>query len=116
MLLSKAYYERAISHILTRNPRSTFFVFSDDTAFAREWARAHPRMVVVDHNDENLAHEDLRLMSLCRHHIIANSTFSWWAAWLNPRSDKLVIAPKKWLGFDTVKTPIAFPGWTLVDT
>jgi len=115
MLLSKAYYERAISHVLTRNPRSTFFVFSDDTAFAREWARAHPRTVVVDHNDANLAHEDLRLMSLCRQHIIANSTFSWWGAWLNQRSDKLVIAPTKWLGFDTVKTTIAVPGWTLLD-
>jgi Glycosyl transferase family 11 len=115
MMLPMAYYEHAISHILNQERQSTFFVFSDDVAFARDWLRGDPRFVVVDHNDEAAAHEDLRLMSLCRHHIIANSTFSWWGAWLNPCCDKQVIAPARWLGFDTAKTPIACPEWTLLD-
>lgn len=74
-----------------------------------------PGFVVVDHNNEAAAHEDLRLMSLCRHHIIANSSFSWWGAWLNPLCDKQVIAPARWLGLNTAKTAIACPTWTLLD-
>jgi hypothetical protein len=115
MVLPIAYYEHAISLILNQDRHSTFFVFSDDVPFARDWSRGDPRFVLVDHNSEAAAHEDLRLMSLCRHHIIANSTFSWWGAWLNPYCDKQVIAPARWLGFDTAKTAIACPGWTLLD-
>ena len=115
MMLPIAYYEHAINLILSRERQSTFFVFSDDVPFARDWLRGDPRFVVVDHNNETAAHEDLRLMSLCRHHIIANSTFSWWGAWLNPCCDKQVIAPARWLGFDTANTAIACPGWTLLD-
>jgi hypothetical protein len=69
----------------------------------------------VDHNDEANAHHDLRLMSLRRHHIIANGTFSWWGAWLNPCCDKQVIAPARRLGYDTASIPIACPGWTLLE-
>jgi hypothetical protein len=116
MMLPIAYYENAIRHILDQGLQATFFVFSDDAEFARNWLRGDPRFVVVDHNTEATAHEDLRLMSLCRHHIIANSTFSWWGAWLNPRRDKQVIAPARWLGFDTTKIAIACPEWTLLDT
>lgn len=115
MLLSNRYYERAINHLLKQDRSSTFFVFSDDVAFAREWSQGNPRFVIVDHNDATRGHEDMRLMSLCRHHIIANSTFSWWGAWLNPRSDKQVIAPAKWLGFDTCKIAMASPSWILLD-
>jgi hypothetical protein len=115
MLLPIAYYQHAISHILNADRQSTFFVFSDDVAFARDWLRGDPRFIVVDHNNEAAAHEDLRLMALCRHHIIANSTFSWWGAWLNPRRDKRVIAPARWLGFDTTKIAVYCPDWTLLD-
>jgi hypothetical protein len=115
MMLPIAYYQHAISHLLNQDRQTTFFVFSDDVAFAREWLRGDPRFVVVDHNNEAAAHEDLRLMSLCRHHIIANSTFSWWGAWLNARHDKQVIAPARWLGFDTIKLAVYCPEWTLLD-
>jgi hypothetical protein len=115
MLLSHGYYERAMSHFVQQNPRSTFFVFSDDLKFAREWARADPKIVVVDHNDATRGHEDMRLMSLCRHHIIANSTFSWWGAWLNTRRDKQIVAPAIWLGFDTRTIAMASPSWILLD-
>lgn len=115
MLLSHGYYERAMSHFVNQNPRSTFFVFSDDLKCAREWSRADPRIVIVDHNDATRGHEDMRLMSLCRHHIIANSTFSWWGAWLNTRSDKQIVAPAIWLGFDTRTIAMASPSWILLD-
>ncbi len=115
MMLPIAYYENAIRHILDQGLQSTFFVFSDDVAYAKDWLRGDPRFVVVDHNNEATAHEDLRLMSLCRQHIIANSTFSWWGAWLNPRRDKQVVAPARWLGFDTTTIAIACPEWTLLD-
>jgi Glycosyl transferase family 11 len=115
MLLSREYYERAMGHFVKQNPRSTFFVFSDDFKFAHEWSRGDPRIVIVDHNDATRGHEDMRLMSLCRHHIIANSTFSWWGAWLNSRSDKQIVAPATWLGFDTRTIAMASPSWILVD-
>ena len=113
-LLPLAYYERAIDHMLDQYGDTTFFVFSDDIAFARQWARGNSRMIVVDCNDAARAHEAMWLMSLCRHHIIANSTFSWWGAWLNSSPDKQVIAPDSWLGFDTATMPVACPEWQLL--
>jgi len=90
------YYADAIALIREKYPDAVFFFFSNDT----EWVKAHysgPQDVVVEGNDEESGYADLYLMSRCRHHIIANSSFSWWGAWLNPDKDKTVIAPKKWL-------------------
>jgi hypothetical protein len=114
-VLPLAYYEHAISHMLNQDRHCTFFVFADDVPFARDWLRGDPRFLVVGHNDAGSAHEDLRLMSLCRHHIIADSAFSWWGAWLNPYCDKQVIAPARWLGADTASSAIAAPDWMLLD-
>lgn len=114
-MLPTTYYDRAIAHMRGQFDNCTFFVFSDDSAFARTWAQDHRTAVVVHHNNAERAHEDLRLMSLCHHHILANSTFSWWGAWLNKRSSKQVIAPSKWLGLVTTTTTIADPKWILVE-
>ncbi|MGH9616707.1 MAG: alpha-1,2-fucosyltransferase [Acidobacteriaceae bacterium] len=95
-VLSLGYYANAIQTVLQRVGRPTLFVFSDDMAFARDSLPKGERMVFVDHNDEANPHEDLRLMSACRHHIIANSSLSWWGAWLNPDPGKLVCAPMDW--------------------
>ena len=113
-VLPGEYYETAMARMRARFPNCSFFVFSDEAAYAREWVGDRVGCVIVDHNDAATAHEDLWLMSKCRHHIIANSTFSWWGAWLNPRADKCVTAPSEWLGFATAETHIASPDWALI--
>lgn len=91
------YYYRCVSAILEIHQHPHFFVFSDDPEWARENFRPPQLTTFIDHNGPEEAHEDIRLMSLCQHHIIANSSFSWWGAWLSANSDKTVFAPKRWL-------------------
>jgi hypothetical protein len=108
------YYYRAIDALRIRLAEPVFFVFSDDIAFAKENLPRDIRTVFVEHNDAFSSHEDLRLMSSCQHHIIANSSFSWWGAWLNPRSDKIVFAPRYWhLRADSYYPGLFPPDWIL---
>jgi hypothetical protein len=108
------YYQRAVQMLSSRlGGRPEFFVFSDDPA----WVRAnldlgsHPHHYVTN-NDAQTNYEDLRLMSSCRHHIIANSTFSWWGAWLNASPDKVVVAPRRWFRADEMDDRDLVPsGW-----
>lgn len=91
------YYERALEHVERIAGRDlAIFVFSDDPDWAQEMFGADTRALVVRHNDSRANYEDLRLMAACRHHVIANSTFSWWGAWLDRRADALVVAPRQW--------------------
>jgi hypothetical protein len=90
------YYDAAMQIIERRISSPHFYVFSDDSEWARTNLTFPGPAVFVDHNNGSTAFQDMRLMSQCRHHVIANSSFSWWGAWLNPRKDKLVIAPKRW--------------------
>jgi hypothetical protein len=90
------YYRAAEALLRDRLGPVELFVFSDDP----DWVDANLRFVspaiVLRHNGPECDYEDLRLMTHCRHHIIANSTFSWWGAWLCQHPDKTVIAPKNW--------------------
>jgi hypothetical protein len=91
------YYRVAMKFVADRHEGAHFFVFSDDSA----WAETNLRdggfpMTFVNHNNVCSAHEDLFLMRQCKHNIIANSTFSWWGAWLNANPGKIVVSPKKW--------------------
>lgn len=93
---SVEYYNKSIEYIAERVKNPTLFVFSDDI----EWARqnldiAFPLVFVTDNTGEK-SYMDMQLMSLCKHNIIANSSFSWWGAWLNSYKHKIIIAPKKW--------------------
>lgn len=89
-----AYYQAAARHVLERVNNPVFFVFSDDMPWVRKHLALPAPMEYVDHNQQ--AFDDMHLMSLCKHHVIANSSFSWWGAWLNPNPNKIVVAPRQW--------------------
>ncbi len=89
--LTLDFYKRAIDKF----PKNyKFIVFSDDIP----WCKNNFHGENISFSDDNTDIEDLAMMSLCRHNIIANSTFSWWGAWLNENPEKIVISPKKWFG------------------
>lgn len=96
-VLPQTYYSEALMHLASKLPKIDLFIFSDDI----EWVKANldlstHKIHFVNHNTGANSFQDMALMSLCDHHIIANSSFSWWGAWLNPSKDKIVIAPKRW--------------------
>lgn len=115
-LLSPNYFAAAVDLVRKRiASRPTVYAFSDDP----DWAEANLRfdldVVVVRGNDSETSYEDLRLMSACNHHITANSSFSWWGAWLNPSPDKVVVAPKRWFANRRMNNPDICPdGWERV--
>lgn len=90
------YYRQAIALIRKREKHAKFFVFSDDIGAAREVLTGESDLFFVEPDENRPNHFDMMLMSCCRHNIIANSTFSWWAAWLNQNPTKIVIAPQRW--------------------
>lgn len=90
------YYRSAVCYVAERVATPKFFVFSDDIAWARDHLDIDFPCHYIDHNRGAESYNDMRLMSLCRHHILANSSFSWWGAWLNPSAGKIVVAPKRW--------------------
>ncbi len=92
----------------------TFYVFSNDIIWCREHLCA-PSIQFVDWNTGKDSIFDMWLMTQCQHNIIANSSFSWWGAWLNRHEGKEVIAPKKW--FFHVQTPnIYCDGWKIIES
>ena len=108
-LCSLDYYLKAIEMIASRVGSPHFFVFSDDPAWVKEnLVSAHPT-TFIDFNGPKRAYEDMRLMSLCRHHVIANSSFSWWGAWLCRNPDKIVIAPRQWFKRKDLNTDDLIP-------
>lgn len=117
-ILSEAYYRKAIGSIdaaLGGEPR--FFVFSDDSAAARQLLSFLPssRLCFVS-GDPERPWEDMALMARCRNHVVANSSFSWWGAWLNPAPRKVVVAPRSWFQATNKRdTRDLYPaGWVLI--
>jgi len=95
-LCSLDYYQSAIQYMDEHVEKPYFFIFSDDIEWVKENLVINHPCQYVDHNRGDESYNDMRLMSLCKHHIIANSSFSWWGAWLNPSHNKIVVTPKKW--------------------
>ena len=95
--LAAGYYRTCLEILRKRVRNPSFFVFSDDIEFARGCGICPEGSVFVDCVDPWNAYDDIRLMSLCRHFIIANSTFSWWGAWLSEYKEKMVFRPEPWL-------------------
>ena len=100
---SPDYYKRAVDIITNIHPRDNYklFIFSDDIKWVKENIKLPYEMVYVDFNKGKESYNDMRLMSMCKHNVIANSSFSWWGAYLNKNHYKVVVAPQKWFNEDT---------------
>ena len=90
------YYKNAVKVIEKKVSQPHFFIFSDDLEWAKKNLDFIKNITFVELGDDVPDHDEMMLMSFCKHNIIANSSFSWWGAWLNQNTEKIVIAPKKW--------------------
>lgn len=100
------YYQKAVDHIQQVDSNVQFFIFSDDIAWVKENLKINNQTYV---EVNGLPHEDMYLMSLCSHNITANSSFSWWGAWLNQNDEKVVISPNQW--FVSKENEVACKSW-----
>lgn len=91
-LNGRGYVEKAVAHF---DPDSLFVVFSDNIPWCKKYLQGVAKNMIYIEREAH--YHDFYLMSFCQHNIISNSTFSWWAAYLNKNPDKIVIAPKKWI-------------------
>ena len=95
-ICDEQYYVAAIEEIKAMVDNPVFFIFSNDIL----WCKTHFNQinaVFVENNTGKNSYRDMQLMSLCKHHIIANSSFSWWGAWLGKYKDSMICAPTKWM-------------------
>jgi hypothetical protein len=104
------YYYKGLAKISERQPDLHVYVFSDDIEWAKQNLDISYPITFINHNQGENAFEDMRLMSLCKHNIIANSSFSWWGAWLNQTPEKIVIAPERWFAQGSNDTRDLLPG------
>lgn len=99
-ICTNEYYMKAVDEIVinvTKKEDLFFYVFSDDKKYATEFInKLNYPALLIDFNNGSDSYKDMYLMSQCKHNIIANSSFSWWGAWLNTNPNKIVIAPSKW--------------------
>lgn len=95
-LCSVDYYKRAIDVVGSLVPNPVLYFFSDDIGWVKDNFIHNFNVRYIDFNKGSCSWKDMYLMTLCKHHIIANSSFSWWGAWLGSDINKVVIAPKRW--------------------
>lgn len=111
---SLSYYYSAIEKILSRVTNPYFFIFSDDIDWAKNNLKIKSPAIFAGGN--GIAdYEELILISKCKHNIIANSSFSWWGAWLNENKDQIVISPKEWFNVKNINTSDLIPErWIII--
>lgn len=93
-----SYYKKAIDYFKQFLLNPIFVIFSDDIQWAKDNIQCDG-VIFVDWNQETDSWQDMYLMSCCKHNIVANSSFSWWGAWLNTNKDKIVVAPHHWFNY-----------------
>ena len=108
-VLDVDYYMKSVEYIRTNVEKPIFFIFSDDLEWCKNSLGFLEGCIYVDRTQTEI--DDLKLMSFCRHNIIANSSFSWWGAWLNQNPKKTVIAPKGWLLNDPGSSDVILSDW-----
>jgi hypothetical protein len=106
--LPLTYYQNAVSKIQQCENELRYFVFSDDPQWVSENLKLDGQAYYIS-NNMTQGYEDLRLMKNCKYNVIANSSFSWWGAWLNENPDKKVYAPDRWFKDPTVNTKDVLP-------
>lgn len=104
-----SYYKACIYHMAETIGDLNIFIFSDDSDWVKKNLEFNHNIIYVDHNNSETAYQDIYLMSKCEHNIIANSSFSWWGAWLNSNEAKMVFAPSKWFLADKLDTRDLIP-------
>ncbi len=113
--ITNEYYRDAMQKMIEFNKDSVFFFFSDDMEWVKENIKTSYPSYYIDGNDDAHNYEDLRLMSACKNHIIANSSFSWWGAWLNADKNKKVIGPANWMSTRNIAETDHIPSsWILL--
>lgn len=115
-ICEQEYYEKAINYIKKHVSNPHFFIFSNDISWCKKNIIKYTDgcCTTVELNDSANNYLDMQLMSYCKHNIIAHSTFSWWAAWLNRNKEKIVVAPYRWINKDTSYKP-QLKDWILID-
>ncbi len=104
MVCTPQYYDRAIAYVRQHVEAPVFYVFSDDLEWSEVFMKERGvQFRLVGHNRGRESYKDMYLMSQCRHNIIANSSFSWWGAWLNRSQHQIVVCPDVW--FKNVPAP-----------
>lgn len=114
-LITDEYYLKAIEIIKDKIDNPKFFVFSNDHDYCRRIFEGKIDYEIVEGNDGKDSFRDMQIMSNCKHNIIANSTFSFWGAYLNKNSEKIVIAPNLGVGVTEHNVPFACPKWIKID-
>jgi hypothetical protein len=109
-LIPLSYYINAVKIIITKVKNPHFFIFSDDILWVRDNLKLQFNVDYIDFNND-YPERDINLMKNCKHNIIANSSFSWWGAWLNENKEKIVIAPKKWMNNLESSKDLIEPNW-----
>ena len=103
------YYKKAYNYILQNIDKAIFYIFSNDLTWCQNNLDFINNKVFVKETNSEI--DDLILMKSCQHNIIANSSFSWWAAWLNQNSQKTILAPKKWFESDPLSNKLLCENW-----